>query len=325
MNNYLRPQQKTLSRSVELKGVALHSGLSVNVKILPAPSDHGIIFQRTDLSSSQKIKATPKNVLQTELCTMIGTKDNSIATIEHLMAALSALDIDNAFIEVDGPEIPILDGSSKPFLNALKGAETHYLDKKKTIYVLKKELSIKIGDKYLRAKPYFGQKFLCSIDFDYNSIGYQKIVYFHSLEAFEKISKARTFCHLNDVEKLKSNGLALGGSLDNALVVSNDSVVNQSGLRCQNEFVKHKLLDMIGDFWLLNKPLFCEIESSKSGHNLHCNFVNKLLDNFDEYLDEIPIDSDPIHYLPRYGYQSNLIEAATSSGYFSLSLRSGQA
>lgn len=319
-------QQKTIKAPATLSGIGLHSGAPVSLRLEPAPADHGIVFQRTgDLGSGVAapvtIPALASHVVQTTLNTTIGTEVTTasgekatitVATIEHLMAALAALDIHNITVVIDGPEVPIMDGSAEPFMAAIEQAGIEVLAAAKTIYRLKAPVTVNFEGKSIKASPYFGQKFSCAIDFDYRSIGYQKVVYNHSGEAFEHIARARTFCHQDDVAKLRENGLALGGSLDNAVVVSDDKVINENGLRVANEFVKHKLLDMIGDFWLLNMPLYAQIESSKSGHHLHWLFLDTILADAERYLEKVTLTPAPARKSYGLGGNPAIPEAAVA-------------
>lgn len=298
---YFHSRQKTIKKPTSLEGIGLHSGAPVAVQLLPAPADHGIVFHR-ELNDGTRVvlPAIADNVVTTQLNTTIGCKSAdgelvTVATIEHLMAAFAALDIHNIIVAINGPEVPIMDGSAQPFMAAIEAAGIAALEAPKTIYRLKAPVTVSFEGKTIKAAPYFGQKFSCAIDFDYSSIGYQKVVYDHSGEAFEHIAKARTFCHEDDVAKLRANGLALGGSLDNAIVVSDDEILNSEGLRVANEFVKHKLLDMIGDLWLLNMPLYAQIESSKSGHHLHWLFLDTILADADRYLEKVTLSAGPQH------------------------------
>ncbi|RYZ60125.1 MAG: UDP-3-O-[3-hydroxymyristoyl] N-acetylglucosamine deacetylase [Proteobacteria bacterium] len=282
----LNTWQTTLKSSVEFTGKGLHKGQAVRMIVEPAPVNTGIVFSRADLSVSQMIPARADLVSTSQLCTTLGAGDHAVSTIEHLMAAFAGLGISNARVIVDGPELPIMDGSSSAFVHGLMSVGLRQSPERAKAYRLRKPLVILDGDKMLRLDPAERQSIKCSIDFKSKAIGAQSIEYRESLDGFLQLANARTFCHLSDVEMMRSQGLALGGGLDNAIVVTDDEVLNQEGLRSQDEFVRHKLLDLIGDFALLGAPLLARISAHKSGHAMHARCLQVLLSQKEQYLEE---------------------------------------
>ena len=283
--------QATLSKTVEFNGVGLHSGEPINLTISPAPANTGIHMKRIDIPNSSPIQVHIENVKSTTLCTVVGKKNYTIATVEHLMAALVGLGIDNAFICVTGPELPILDGSSAVFVDRfIKVGITPQKQKRKIITVYKK-IQVQQGDQYMIIEPFDKKEknhsqleIHCSIDFPRSrAIGSQTISSKLSTKEFMNICNARTFCHIDDVNHMRSQGLALGGSLENAIVVDKDHVLNPEGLRCKKEFAKHKLLDCIGDLGLLGAQLTGKITVHKGGHSLHVAFVKKVYDHINQH------------------------------------------
>jgi UDP-3-O-[3-hydroxymyristoyl] N-acetylglucosamine deacetylase len=262
--------QRTIRREVQCTGIGLHSGEKVNLKLKPADPDTGICFVRADLPHKPRIQATLDNVIDTRLATSIGVGEAKVCTIEHLMAAIVGMGIDNVEVEVDAPEIPIMDGSAAPFIFLLKSAEFRNQRKLKSFILIKKPLSVTEGDKKVTLYPSNCLKISYFIDFDHPLLKEQHFQLIHSVRSFEReISRARTFGFLQEVEHLKKNGLALGGSLDNAVVIGDFRVLNEEGLRYKDEFVRHKILDFIGDMSLLGKPIIGHFVAHKSGHTLN--------------------------------------------------------
>ncbi|MAM34020.1 MAG: UDP-3-O-[3-hydroxymyristoyl] N-acetylglucosamine deacetylase [Micavibrio sp.] len=271
--------QKTLAKEVALTGVGVHSGVETFLKILPAPANSGITFVRTDVTDRENtIKGLYSNVKETTLCTVIRNDAGvSVGTIEHIMAALRACDIDNAVVELDGPEIPIMDGSSRPFIRAIDSVGTQKLDQPRKAIKILKTVEFKDGDKVVTLMPGQGCSFDVTIDFDSKAIGKQRSVLDLTLQDFEtEASDARTFGFLHEVEYLRSQGLALGGSLDNAVVIDGDRVLNSNGTRFDNEFSRHKLLDAVGDIYLAGLPIIGRYESYKAGHALNNQILHTL-------------------------------------------------
>ena len=268
--------QQTLANKVSFIGKGLHSGRFVRMDILPAGADSGIVFERTDTSWPVKIKAVHSNLTDSILCTTISNGVNSVATIEHLCAAFAGLQIDNALIKLNGPEVPIMDGSAFPFLESIKTAGIKRLGLPRKMFLITKKFEVRDGDRFIKAEPSCFSEFCCSIYYANSIIGAQTIDYEHSESNFLRIAKARTFCHLRDVSGLRSQGLALGGGLDNAIVIDTDKVLNESGLRYPDEFVRHKLVDLLGDLILVGGQIIGKIEAHKPGHEMHAFFIKEL-------------------------------------------------
>jgi UDP-3-O-[3-hydroxymyristoyl] N-acetylglucosamine deacetylase len=271
------PYQHTIKRDVSFCGIGLHTGKPVNLTIRPAEVNSGIRFVRSDVRESVTIPASMNLVVDTRLATTIAEKELEVATTEHLLAALSGLGIDNATIELDASEVPIMDGSAGPFVHILKRVERRQQNAFKRMLKVTREISIKDGDKEIRLLPHDGLKITYHIDFDHDLIRSQSYTIDLSPRKFaEEIATARTFGFLKDVERLKENGFALGGSLENAVVVDRDGVLNQGGLRFSNEFVRHKILDLLGDLTLLGCPLLGHVIASKSGHSQHLQLMREI-------------------------------------------------
>ena len=272
INNNIR--QQTLSKSVLIEGIGLHSGINVSMKLIPAEADFGIKFYRTDLSKNNVIEALWTNVSNTQLSTTISNKYGaSVSTIEHLMSALSGLHIDNLKIEIDGPEVPIMDGSSKDFVNLIESIPIKFLNKKRKIIKIKQNIKVTKDDSYVELKPNKQFSIDFEIDFPSEVISRQSCqLQLINGNYKSDIASARTFGFEKDVDTLRSNGLALGGSLDNAVVVGDNKILNKEGLRFKDEFVRHKILDSIGDLYLAGAPIQGYFLGNKSGH-----FLNNLL------------------------------------------------
>ncbi len=269
--------QRTLRDAIGCTGIGLHSGHKVHLKIKPALPNSGIVFVRTDLPKRPQIKAHIQNVTGSNLATTLEQNGVSIGTVEHLLAALGGLGIDNALVEVDGPELPIMDGSAAPFLFLLKSVGFKAQFEPKKVVVIEKSLRIKEDDKWIYLTPASTLSITFTIAFNNPLLKRQNYAFKFSTKSFEKeISRARTFGFLKDVEQLWAKGLALGGSLDNAVVIDDFRVVNQEGLRYKDEFARHKILDLIGDLMLLGYPLVAKIKAYKAGHALNHKLMKKL-------------------------------------------------
>ena len=275
-------KQTTLAQNVALSGTGVHSGKRTNITIKPARENHGIKFRRVDLPGTQDIQALFKLVVDTSLATVLGTNGAIVSTIEHLMASFTGLDIDNALVEVDDYEMPIMDGSAKDFTRALTAAGTIEQDAPKHFIIVKKTIQVQDQDKSVMVLPEPCFKITCSIDFPHPLIGKQRIIYDRANNNFEQeVSRARTFGFIKDLELLKKLSLGRGGSLDNAIVIDKDRILNEEGLRYPDEFVRHKLLDSLGDFSLLGMPIQGHIITHKSGHTLNHLFIKTVLENKD--------------------------------------------
>ncbi len=271
--------QQTIKKETYFSGIGLHTGRKVNVRIVPAPPNTGIVFIRSDISSLPEIKVSPENTTNLFYATNLQKDGVTVKTVEHILAALSAFGIDNLYIYIDNEELPILDGSAAPYIYLFENAGVKTQRKKRKYLKLKKSVEIKEDDKYLIASPASTLSIKNTISFQhtYRKIQHQTIQYPHSREGFEKLlAKARTFCFVQEVEWLKSQGLAKGGNLDNAIVIDKYNILNPTGLRMENEFVAHKTLDLIGDLYILGYPLLAEIEGFKTGHALNAKLVKEI-------------------------------------------------
>lgn len=270
-------KQRTLKRIVQATGVGLHTGKKVTLTMRPAPANTGVIYRRTDLNPPVDFPADAKSVRDTMLCTCLVNEDDvRISTVEHLNAALAGLGIDNIVIEVNAPEIPIMDGSAAPFVFLLLDAGIEELRTAKKFICIKETVRVEDGDKWAEMRPYNGFKLDFTIDFNHPAIdaSTQRYELDFSAESFmSQISRARTFGFMRDIEYLQSKGLCLGGSFDCAIVVDDYRVLNDDGLRFEDEFVRHKMLDAIGDLFMCGYNIIGEFTAFKSGHALN----NKLL------------------------------------------------
>jgi len=270
--------QRTLEKEVSFSGIGLHTGKKVNVRLVPAPPDTGIVFVRTDLPKAPAIKATPKALSRLFYATNLSNGEVSVQTVEHLMAALSAFGIDNLFVYLDSEELPILDGSSAPYILLFEESGVKDQNRKRKYAKLKKSVTVSHEDKRIEAEPAKELIIDNAISFNhtYKKIRYQRLVYTHNLENFKEIAKARTFCFYQEVEALRAAGLAKGGSLENAVVIDDYGILNEGGLRMENEFVAHKTLDLIGDLYVLGYPLLARITAYKTGHALNAALVKRI-------------------------------------------------
>ncbi len=269
-------QQRTVAKAVSCSGVGVHSGKKVNLTIKPAPVNHGIKFKRTDLPDSPSITAHFNMVVDTSLATVIGHDGFIVSTIEHLMASFSGLSIDNALVEMDAYEMPIMDGSAGPFTSLIKEAGIIEQLDPRCFFVIKEPIELKKDEKFVGIYPSSTYKITCTIEYDHPLIERQSYSIDVSDEVFEReISRARTFGFLHEVEDLKRYGLARGGSLDNAVVIDKRDIINEDGLRYPDEFVRHKILDCIGDFSLLGMPLLGHVVLNRSGHAFNHAFLKE--------------------------------------------------
>jgi UDP-3-O-[3-hydroxymyristoyl] N-acetylglucosamine deacetylase len=269
--------QTTLKQAITLSGIGLHSGKTVTMVLKPAPAHHGIVFNRVDLSDGI-IPAQWNKVVDTQLCTVIANDSGaSVGTIEHVMSALCGCGIDNILIEIDGPEVPVMDGSAAPFVAAIDEAGIVFQNApRKSIRILK-EVSVQKDGKTVTLSPSMTTSFGGTIDFDHPQIGQQHYT-IHMLNGNfrHEIADARTFGFKQDVDYLRANGLALGGSLENAIVLDDTSILNPSGLRFKDEFIRHKLLDAIGDLYLAGAPLQGKYTGIKAGHEMNNALLHAL-------------------------------------------------
>jgi UDP-3-O-[3-hydroxymyristoyl] N-acetylglucosamine deacetylase len=272
--------QKTIRKRAVVTGIGIHSGDPCTLTFRPAPPDTGVYFIRTDLPGSPSLKVAAKNVQATSYQTTIGGPEFTVATIEHCVSALSALRIDNIFIELDGPEIPICDGSAKEFLKALIAAGIIEQDQPRKYCYITEPIYFSEGEKHAYVVPYHGLRLTVTIDFPHPRIGKQVVDLDINEQSFGRdIAAARTFGFLKDAEALKARGLAKGGSLDNAIVLDQDLILNPEGLRWEDEFVRHKALDALGDLVTLEMPLMGHVVLHKAGHDVMNKLVKKIADS----------------------------------------------
>ena len=293
-------RQRTLSSKIKASGVGLHTGKKIALTLNPAPINSGIVFQRTDVKSCP-IKASLENVHDTRLSTSLSNEDIKISTVEHLLSALAGIGIDNAIVELDGPEVPIMDGSARPFVFMIQSAGIQEQSDSKKFIKIKKTIEVKQDEKWAKIEPFDGFKVSFTIDFDhpaFSETSQSSEIDFSSVSYLSQVSRARTFGFAKDIELLRKNNLALGGSVNNAIVIDDYKVVNEEGVRFQDEFVKHKILDAIGDLYLLGHGLMGSFSAFKSGHHLNNLLLRELINNVDAW-EEVTIDTDeksPILY-----------------------------
>ncbi|HLB05138.1 MAG TPA: UDP-3-O-acyl-N-acetylglucosamine deacetylase [Thermodesulfobacteriota bacterium] len=280
--------QKTIKKSISGRGVGLHSGKDVNITLRPAVTDTGIVFKRVDLPGSPSVKAVCDYVSDTRLATTIKKGDATVATVEHLMAAFSLMRIDNAIVEIDGPEVPIMDGSASFFVKMIKEAGIIDQEGFRRYIVVKRPVMVESSGSEAAIYPAAESRITCSVDFNHQALEPQSLTVSTLSVVFEEdISDARTFGFLKDIDILKANGLALGGSLENAVVIDESGIINEEGLRFPDELVRHKVLDSIGDLYLMGSPVIGHFMSYKGGHTLTHKLVSKLLSDTEswEYLE----------------------------------------
>ncbi len=272
--------QRTLSNSIKAFGIGLHSGEPITLKLLPAPPDTGIIFRRVDLDPVVEIKARAENVGDTTMSTSLTWKDVRISTVEHLLSAMAGLGIDNAYVEVNAAEIPIMDGSAGPFVFLIQSAGLHEQDAPKKFIRIKEKVRVPYNDAWAQVSPFEGFKVAFTGVWDHpvhKQHGTKASINFNSTSFVKEVSRARTFGFMSDLEALKENDLALGASQKNAVAIGDDEILNEDGLRLENEMTKHKVLDAIGDLYLLGHNLVGSFEGYKSGHTVNNALLRELL------------------------------------------------
>jgi UDP-3-O-[3-hydroxymyristoyl] N-acetylglucosamine deacetylase len=295
-------KQRTLKNAIRATGVGLHTGQKIYLTLLPAPADTGIVFRRVDLTPPVEIHARAENVGETMLSTTLVNGEVKVSTVEHLLAAMAGLGIDNAIVELSAPEVPIMDGSAGPFVFLIQSAGIQEQAAAKKFIRIKKPVTIQEGDKIASFLPFEGFKVTFSIDFDhpvFQGRTLQTSVDFSSTSFVKEVSRARTFGFMHEIEYLRSKGLAKGGSIDNAIVVDEYRILNEDGLRYEDEFVKHKVLDAIGDLYLLGNSLIGEFRAHKSGHALNNKSLRQLIAQPDAW-EVVTFDDDnaaPIRYM----------------------------
>ncbi len=295
-------KQRTLKNVIRATGVGLHTGKKVYLTLRPAPVETGVVFRRIDLDPPVEIKASPENVGDTSLSTTLVSNEVRISTVEHLLSAIAGLGIDNAYVDVSAPEVPIMDGSAGPFVFLVQSAGIIEQNAPKKFIRIIKAVEIKEDDKWARFDPFDGFKVGFTIDFDHPvfKAAPQKAELDFSTTSFVKeVSRSRTFGFMRDFETLRSKNLALGGSLDNSIAVDDHRILNEDGLRYEDEFVKHKILDAIGDLYLLGHSLIGAFSGYKSGHALNNKLLRKLVSVTDAW-EEVTFEDDeenvPIFY-----------------------------
>jgi UDP-3-O-[3-hydroxymyristoyl] N-acetylglucosamine deacetylase len=294
--------QRTLKNVIRATGVGLHTGEKVYLTLRPAAPDTGIVFRRVDLDPAVEIRACAENVGDTRLSSTLVQDGVRVSTVEHLLSAFAGLGIDNAYVDVSAPEVPIMDGSAGPFVFLLQSAGVEEQNKAKRFIRIKRKVEVVEGDKRASFEPFDGFKVTFSIDFDHPAFKEKAqfaTVDFSSTSFVREVSRARTFGFLRDIEMLRQKELALGGSLDNAIVVDDYRIMNEDGLRYEDEFVKHKILDAIGDLYLLGHSLIGAFSGHKSGHALNNRLLRELIsqeDAWEEITFNEPEDA-PISYM----------------------------
>jgi len=271
--------QRTIKNDILCNGIGLHSGTTVRMTLKSAPAGTGIVFIRTDLANSQ-IRAIAANTDTTSYATTLSENNNSVKTVEHLLAAFAGLNIDNGYVEIDAEEVPIMDGSALPFVKLIADAGIVTQDMAQPSLKVIKPIFVREGNKQLAIWPAETTSISCFIDFNHPLLKEQSLQYQPTEERFlREVSDARTFGFMSDVKTLQANGLAQGASLENAVAIGEDSVLNKDGLRYRDEFVRHKILDLIGDLSLVGMPIIGHIVAHKSGHGLNAQMVSKLLNS----------------------------------------------
>ena len=279
-------RQRTLKNVIRATGVGLHTGEKVYLTVRPAPANAGIVFRRVDLDPVVEIPAGADKVGETTLSTTLVQDGVKVGTVEHLLSAMAGLGIDNAYVELSAPEVPIMDGSAGPFVFLLQSAGIKEQDAAKKFIRIKKEVTVREDDKVATFKPFDGFKVTFSIEFDhpvFEDRNQVASIDFSSTSFVKEVARARTFGFMRDIEFLRSHNLALGGSVENAIVVDEDHVLNEDGLRYEDEFVKHKILDAIGDLYLLGTSLIGEFRGFKSGHALNNRLLRTLMEQKDAW------------------------------------------
>ena len=286
--------QNTINSPISFNGVGIHTGKAVNMTLFPSDDDFGIVFKRTDLDKNNYIKVVPENINFSKYCSKLKNKHGVyVSTIEHLLASLHSFNINNLLIEINSHELPAMDGSSFEFTKKLLEVGLQVQKKPKKILKILKPISIKDGLRSIKILPSTELKFTVKIDFSNNLVGKDKYDYIHNTQNFiDEICYARTFCFSKDVIKLRAAGFGLGGNLHNAIVVKDNKILNDNGLRCKREFVKHKILDCIGDFYMCGLSILGSVYATQPGHELNNRLIKKIFQNKDNYA---ILELDPYH------------------------------
>ena len=286
--------QNTINSVICFNGVGIHSGKAVNMRLMPAKEDFGIVFKRTDIDINNFIKVIPENIEFSKYCSKLKNKHGVyVSTVEHLLATLHSFDVNNILIEINSSELPAMDGSSYEFTKKLMEIGLQTQKKPKKFLKILKKISVKDGARSIKILPSSQLSFSIKIKYPNNVIGKDEYIYTHNTQNFiEDISYARTFCLSKDILKLRATGFGLGGNLNNAIVVEDDKILNATGLRCHKEFVKHKILDCVGDLYMSGLPILGSVHSTQPGHELNNRLIKKIFQNKDNY--EI-LELEPYH------------------------------
>jgi len=292
-------KQRTIKKTVKARGVGIHSGGVVNMTLIPAEVDHGIVFRRMD-AGGKLVRAHNAFVNEVVLSTGLENQGVKVSTVEHLMSAFSALGIDNVLVELDSFEVPIMDGSSAPFIFLIQSAGIEEQEEHKRFFVIKDTIRVENGDSWAQVSPHQGFKVSLEIDFDHKKVkesGQELTIDFSKQSYLKEISRARTFGYMRDVEMMQRKNLALGASMDNAIALSDDDVLNEDGMRYHNEFVKHKILDIVGDLYLLGSNLIGYYEGFKTGHLLNDQLLSAILERPDTWsIETFEQDDSPVQF-----------------------------
>ena len=298
-------QQQTVARSVSCSGVGLHTGEPATLTLRPAPPDTGIVFILNETDRPVMLNASVHHLVPTELCTALSMNGTSVKTVEHILSALVGLEIDNAFVEIDAPEVPVMDGSAGPFVRLIKEAGIVGQDRQQPFLKILRPITVADGQRRVVIEPASSTRLTYSIQFDHPLIKKQAYTYECGVSSFEQeIAEARTFGFLKEVEALWARGLGRGGTLENTIVLSDQGILNDSGLRFEDEFVRHKILDLIGDLALLGVPFIGHLIADRSGHALHTKLIEQILDQPDAWMlvnaNNAPVATKPRSLRPVY-------------------------
>ena len=292
-------KQRTIREAVRARGVGIHSGRMVNLKLIPAAVNHGVVFKRMD-ADGKKVHAHSAFVNEVVLSTGLENKGVKVSTVEHLMSALSALGIDNVLVELDSFEVPIMDGSAAPFVFLILSAGIEEQEEPKRFIVIKDNVRVEHGESWAQVSKHNGFKVTLEIDFEHKKVkesGQRLSIDFAKKSYLKEISRARTFGYLKDVEEMRKKNLAMGASVDNAIALTDDDILNEDGMRYHNEFVKHKILDIVGDLFLLGNNFIGHYEGYKTGHMLNDQLLSAILSQPDTYkIETFDKSSSPISY-----------------------------
>ncbi len=309
MSNRIQVRQRTVRNVVKAAGVGVHSGEKVYMTLRPAQPNTGIVFRRIDFEPAVDVPARVENICDTGLCTSLSKDGARVSTVEHLLSAFAGVGIDNAYVDLTASELPIMDGSSGPFVFLIQSAGIEEQNARKKFFLIKKKVEVEENGKKAFIEPYHGFRVNFSINFDhpiFNDENQQAVLDFSSTSYVKEVSRARTFGFLSDYEYLRKNNLALGGSLDNAIVLDDYKVLNQDGLRYHDEFVKHKILDVVGDLYLLGHSVIGSFTGLRSGHALNSLLLHRLLETEDawEIVSFDEMQDMPISYIPVFHEQT---------------------